>query len=183
MLGSLSTFWGLKAFQLMLVINTPASRACCSNQQLSGCAAWLITIAKVQSWFFFATPSICLSSHLLLSRSRLPDCALSYSPSAHWGRRRDLNWISPSVSFPVQFNSTNFAISRATAATASVCPAICQVFVHSQQQAGGERRRSRRSRRRNTIAIIHGSFMSHRMWVQCGCRCRLSLYSGCARPV
>lgn len=106
MLGSLSTFWGLKAFQLMLVINTPASRACCSNQQLSGCAAWLITIAKVQSWFFFATHSICLSSHLLLSRSRLPDCALSYSPSVHWGRRRDLNWISPVCQFPsaIQFH-------------------------------------------------------------------------------
>lgn len=69
----------------MLVISTPALRACCSNQQLSGCAAWLIRTAKVQSWFFFATPSICLSSHLLLSRSRLPDCALSYSPSAHTG--------------------------------------------------------------------------------------------------
>lgn len=164
-------FAGHKAFQLMLVINTPASRACCSNQQLSGCAAWLITVAKVQSWFFFATPSICLSSHLLLSRSWLPDCALSYSPSAHWGRRRDLNWISPVCLFPVQFNSTNFAISRAaataTAATASVCPAICQVFVHSQQQADEKRGEGRGGAGGGEIQLQ--SFMGHSWVTGCGC--------------
>lgn len=186
MLGSLSTFWGLKALQLMLVINTPASRACWSNQQLSGCAAWLITIAKVQSWFFFATPSICLSSHLLLSRSRLPDCALSYSPSAHIGEGAG-TWtgfprlsVSQCNSIPRILPYHGQRRRRWRRRRLFVRQFVKCLYILNNK---GDRRRSRRSRRRNTIAIIHGSFMSHRMWVQCGCRCRLSLYSGCARPV
>lgn len=70
----------------------------------------------------------------------------------------------------MQFNSTNFAISRATAATAtaSVCPAICQVFVHSQQQAGGGEEKVEEEQEKyncNHSWVIHESPDVGAMWL------------------